>query len=47
MVAVSANDILKLRNASSNSVSMTPNTIGVAFPVTVAHININCLKLLS
>jgi len=44
MISVMANDVVKLRNASSNGVDMTPNTVGIAFPVTVATININCLK---
>ena len=44
MISVLANDIVKMRNASSNGVDMTPNTVGIAFPVTVATMNINCLK---
>lgn len=44
MINVLANDVLKLRNASSNGVDMTPNTVGIAFPVTVATLNIHCLK---
>jgi len=44
MIDVLANDVLKLRNASSNGVDMTPNTVGIAFPVTVATLNIHCLK---
>jgi len=44
MIAIAAGDVLKLRNASSNSVDMTPNTVGIIFPVTVATLNINCLK---
>ncbi len=44
MISVLANDVLKLRNASANSVDMTPNTIGILFPVTIASLNINCLK---
>lgn len=44
MINISAGDVLKLRNASSNSVDMTPNTLGIVFPVTVATLNINCLK---
>src|SRR5687767_13024202 len=44
IIDVVANDVLKLRNASSNGVDMTPNTVGIAFPVTVATLNINCLK---
>ena len=44
MIVVAAGDVLKLRNASSNGVDMTPNTVGIVFPVTVATMNINCLK---
>ena len=44
MIDILANDIIKLRNASSNGVDMTPNTVGIVFPVTVATLNINCLK---
>lgn len=46
MINIAANDVLKLRNASSNGVDMTPNTVGIAFPVTVATLNIHCLKSL-
>ena len=44
MVDVVANEVIKLRNASSVSVDMTPNTIGVLFLVTVANMNIHCIK---
>lgn len=44
MINVDANDVIKMRNASSNSVDMTPNTVGIVFPVTVATINISCIK---
>jgi len=44
MIDVLANDVVKLRNASSNGIDMTPNTVGIAFPVTVATMNIHCLK---
>lgn len=44
MVDIVANDVLKLRNASSNGVDMTPNTVGIVFPVTVSTLNIHCLK---
>jgi hypothetical protein len=46
MLVIAAGDIFKLRNASSNSVDMTPNTVGIVFPVTVATMNISCLKSL-
>lgn len=43
MITVNAGDVLKLRNASSLIVDMSPNTIGIQFPVTVASLNIHCL----
>jgi Collagen triple helix repeat (20 copies) len=43
-IQVLAGDVLKLRNASSNGVDMTPNTTGIQFPVTVASLNAHCLK---
>ncbi len=46
MIQIAANDVIKLRNASSIGIDMTPNTVGIMFPVTVATLNINCLKLL-
>ena len=46
MIDVLAGDVLKLRNASSNGIDMTPNTVGIVFPVTVATMNISCLKAL-
>jgi len=44
IINVNARDVLKLRNASSLTVDMAPNTIGIQFPVTVASLNIHCLK---
>ena len=44
IIDVLANDVVKLRNASSNGIDMTPNTVGIAFPVTVANLNIHCIK---
>ncbi len=45
-IAVAAGDVIKLRNASSNPVLMTPNVIGIMFPVSIASLNIHCLKAL-
>lgn len=45
-IVVAAGDMLRLRNASSLIVNMNPNTIGIVFPVTVASLNISCLKSL-
>ena len=44
MVDIVAGDVVKLRNASSYGIDMAPNTVGVLFPVTVANMNIHCLK---
>jgi hypothetical protein len=44
IVDVIADEVVKLRNASSVSVDMTPNTLGILFLVTVANMNIHCLK---
>lgn len=44
MITVAAGDLLRLRNASSLPVNMNPNTIGIVFPVTIASLNIHCLK---
>lgn len=46
MITLAAGDVLRLRNASSLTVNMNPNTIGIVFPVTVASLNIFCLKAL-
>lgn len=43
-ILVNAGDVIRLRNAASLTVEMTPNTIGIQFPVTVASLNIHCLK---
>jgi hypothetical protein len=44
MISVVAGDTIRLRNASSNPVSVSPNVIGISFPVTLATFNIHCLK---
>ncbi len=44
MISVVAGDTIRLRNASSNPVSVFPNVIGISFPVTLANFNIHCLK---
>ena len=46
IVEVKANDLLRLRNTSISIVNLNPNVIGSVFPITIASININCLKLL-
>lgn len=44
IIPINAGDVLKLRNASSLTVDMSPNTIGIVFPVTVSSLNIHCVK---
>lgn len=46
IINVSAGDVLKLRNASAFIIEMAPNTVGIVFPVTVASLNIYCVKKL-
>lgn len=46
IIDVQAGDVLMLRNASSNPVLMTPNILGIMFPVNVAGITIHCIKAL-
>jgi hypothetical protein len=46
MIQLNAGDVLKLRNAAAFAVNMDPNTVGIVFPVTVASLNIQCLKSL-
>lgn len=47
MVEVKAGDVLKLRNACSSTVSLNPSVLGSVFPITIASLNINCLKKLA
>jgi len=46
MIEVQANDVLRLRNTSISVVNLNPNVTGSVFPITIASINIECLKLL-
>lgn len=46
IIEVQANDMLKLRNTSISIVNLNPNVTGSVFPITIASINITCLKLL-
>lgn len=43
---VQANDVLRLRNTSISLVNLNPNVTGSVFPITIASVNIECLKLL-
>ena len=46
IIEVKANDLLRLRNTSISSVNLNPNVTGSVFPITIASINIECLKSL-
>lgn len=46
IIEVQAGDMLRLRNTSVNAVSLNPNIAGSVFPITIASINVECLKLL-
>lgn len=46
IIDIKAGDVLMLRNASSNPVLMTPNVVGIMFPVNVAGVAIHCVKAL-
>jgi len=41
-----AGDLLKLRNTSVSSVNLNPLVTGSVFPITIASVNIECLKAL-
>lgn len=45
-ISMLAGDVLRLRNASTLVVDMSPNTIGIQFQVVVASLNIHCLKMI-
>ena len=40
------NDLLKLRNTSVSAVNLNPSVTGSVFPITIASVNIECLKAL-
>lgn len=44
IIDVLAGDVIKLRNASAFILDMSPNTIGIQFPVVVATLTAHCLK---
>lgn len=46
IIEVQANDMLKLRNTSVSSVNLNPLVTGSVFPITIASVNIECLKAL-
>ncbi len=47
IIEVQAGDLMKLRNTSVSSVDLNPNITGSVFPITIASINIECLKSLA
>lgn len=47
IIEVQAGDAIKLRNTSVSSVNLNPNVTGSVFPITIASINIECLKALA
>jgi len=47
IIEVKVGDELKLRNTSISSVNLNPNITGSVFPITIASINIHCVKSLA
>src|SRR6185503_6383327 len=43
-IQINAGQKLRLRNTSVSSVNLNPNITGSVFPITIASINIECLK---
>jgi len=46
IIEVKAGDMLRLRNTSISLVNLNPNVTGSVFPITIASVNIECLKLI-
>ncbi len=44
IIEMKVGDTLKLRNTSVSRVSLNPNVTGSVFPITIASINIECVK---
>ena len=44
IIEIMAGDVLKLRNTSVSRVLLNPNVTGSVFPITIASVNIDCLK---
>lgn len=44
IIEVKAGDMLRLRNTSISSVNLNPNVTGSVFPITIASVNIECVK---
>jgi hypothetical protein len=47
MIEVKAGDVLKLRNTSVSPVNLNPSVTGSVFPITIASLNIKCMKALA
>lgn len=46
IIELQAGDLLRLRNTSVSAVNLNPNVTGSVFPITIASINIECMKAL-
>jgi hypothetical protein len=46
IIEVKANDMLRLRNTSVSAVNLNPAVTGSVFPITIASINVECMKSL-
>lgn len=46
VIEVKANQVLKLRNTSISVVNLNPNVTGSVFPITIASVNVEGLKLI-
>jgi len=46
IIEIHANDMLRLRNTSISQVALNPNITGSVFPITIASVNVECLKLI-
>lgn len=47
IIEVQAGDMIRLRNTSVSDVNLNPNVTGSVFPITIASVNIECLKALA
>ncbi len=46
IIEIKANDLLKLKNTCVSLVNLNPNIAGSVFPITIASLSMECLKLL-
>lgn len=47
IIEVQVGDVLKLRNTSVSAVNLNPAVTGSVFPITIASVNVECLKKLA